>query len=139
MIDVCICCFYIHYQCHNVSGDQPSSDGFDSLTDQMRYELSTDFLSYIVTVEYNKLFEANSKTFNTSSMIGNLSAAIVLQHNLMQYDEKFREEIVSSISHSSATFLALHRLTSLLCIVHLEGTQLFNKCFHKINIIILFV
>ena len=137
MIDVCICCFYIHYQCHNISGDQPSSDGFDRLTDQMQYELSTDFLSYIV--EYNKLFEANSKTFNTSSIIGNLSAAIVLQHNLMQYDEKFREEIVSSISHSSATFLALHRLTSLLCIVHLEGTQLFNKCFHKINIIILFV
>ena len=59
-------------------------------------------------------------------MIRNLSAAMVLEHNLMQSDEVFREEIVRSIRHSSATFSAVHKLTSLLCIDHFEGTNLFT-------------
>ena len=84
-----------------------------------------DFLLYIV--DYINSFKANSEKFNTSSMIRNLSAAVVLQHNLMQSDQMFREEIVRSIRYSSSTFSALHKLISLLCIAHFEGSDLFTS------------
>ena len=69
--------------------------------------------------------------FDTSTTIRNLSAAIVLQYSLMQSGEKFREEIVRGMSHSSATFSAIRKLTSLLCIVHFEG--IVNMCKTSMN------
>lgn len=113
MIDIYMCCF--------ISGDQPNGDDFDSLLNQKPHkDPNIDFIPYIV--ECIKSYEANVEKLSTSSMIRNLSAAIVLQYNLMQYDEKLREEIVSCMNQSFATFSALQRLTSLLCIVHFEGT-----------------
>ena len=97
-----------------------------SADERMHKESSDiDFLLYIV--DCINSFKANSEKFNTSSMIRNLSAAAVLQHNLMQSDQMFREEIVRSIRYSSSTFSALHKLTSLLCIVHFEGSDLFTS------------
>lgn len=81
-------------------------------------EVDNGFISYIVN--YIKSFE--SGMINTSTMITNLSAAIVFQFKLMeQSDVKFRKESARSINHSFETYSAIQKLTSLIGIVHFKG------------------
>lgn len=82
-------------------------------------EVKNGFVSYIV--KCIKSFE--SGMVDTSTMIENVSAAIVLQFRLMeQSGDKFREESARSINNSSI-YSAIQKLTSLICLIFFKGKK----------------
>ncbi len=84
----------------------------DRTHQEMHEEINTDFVSYFV----NCIKSYESGIIDTSIMVKNLSAAIVLQFRLMEWDESAR-----SINDSPETYSAIQRLTSLIGIVHFKG------------------
>ena len=67
-------------------------------------------------------YEATSDTANIKNVIKNLSAAIVLEYNLLQnFNERFVVDSVRNVNSSSEIYSAIQKLTSLICIVHFSG------------------
>ena len=58
-----------------------------------------------------------------NTMVGNLSAAIVVQHMLLEFaGDKAREESARSINNSS-TYSAIKSMVAYLCVLFFKGTR----------------
>ena len=68
-----------------------------------------------------KTYDIKSTT-TIITVIKNLTAAIMLQHNILQkYDERLIEDCVSDIESSPEIYPAIQKLTSLVCNGHFGG------------------
>ena len=80
-------------------------------------EVGIDYISYIL--KCTKSFEAG--IIDTTTMVGNLSVAIMLQYLLMELcGVKFHKESAASLNNSESCS-AIKKLASNLCVVHFKG------------------
>lgn len=103
-------------------------------------KVGIDFISYIVNsiklLEAKKL-EAKKLEADISTMVSNLSMAIVLQLFIMEVSGvNFREESVASLN-SSEICSAIRMLTYELCIAHPEGKYYYVSLFANIDLFFL--
>lgn len=86
-------------------------------SEEAHTEADNDFIPYIL--ECVKSFEAGA--IDTSTMVKNLSAAIVLQYVLMELSGvTFRQESAASLTNSES-YSVIQKLFSNLCFTHYKG------------------